>query len=419
MKTLILILHLTFCILPFASAQQYEWVDLSANIHDSNYIQKALRDIHFIGLEGWITGQFKSELRVYHTTDGGPTFIAQTVPANSGNGMSVAMRSPMEGYIVTSAGHVLRTTDGGNNWITISMPGGSLYSISFPPLPEPTGYICGNYGRIYSVTGSTLASETTIGTATLTSISCPVNSNEGWVCGGTVIRHRNSTGWHIDQNDNGGKYYCAIYFIDNQHGWAVGSDGIIIRTINGIDWITQTNPDNNQLNDVFFLNTQEGWAVGDNVILHTNDGGVTWIKEPTSLTDSTLLLSVFAVNNNEVYVTGRKYGPNLNRSLLLKYTIVTGIQENTAKESVILFQNQPNPFSNSTVIWWQILVGNHVVLRVFDFMGKEIKTLVDADMAPGEHQVSFDASGLPAGVYFYRLQANGTTETKKMVVTNE
>ena len=64
----------------------------------------------------------------------------------------------------------------------------------------------------------------------------------------------------------------------------------------------------------------------------------------------------------------------------------------------------------------QFAVRSYAVLRVIDFMGKEIRTLVDAEMVPGEHQVTFDATGLPAGVYFYQIQLPGVIETKKMVV---
>jgi flagellar hook assembly protein FlgD len=60
--------------------------------------------------------------------------------------------------------------------------------------------------------------------------------------------------------------------------------------------------------------------------------------------------------------------------------------------------------------------GSNVKLKIYDFMGKEVKTLVDEDKGTGKHQVIFDASGWPAGVYFYQLQVNGAVETKKMVL---
>jgi hypothetical protein len=76
----------------------------------------------------------------------------------------------------------------------------------------------------------------------------------------------------------------------------------------------------------------------------------------------------------------------------------------------------PNPLSTTTVIKWHSATSGHVVLTVFDCTGTEVKTLVDDDMPCGEHQVLFETTNLPAGVYFYQLQANGMIETKKMVV---
>jgi hypothetical protein len=81
-----------------------------------------------------------------------------------------------------------------------------------------------------------------------------------------------------------------------------------------------------------------------------------------------------------------------------------------------LDQNYPNPFNPSTKIQYHLSATEHVVLRVFDGVGKEVATLVDARQAPGNYSVDWDASkisggqgsGLASGVYFYRLEA-GTT----------
>ena len=93
-----------------------------------------------------------------------------------------------------------------------------------------------------------------------------------------------------------------------------------------------------------------------------------------------------------------------------------------AGNSILRLQNQPNPFCQSTTISWYSatttghpMLGDQVVLKVFDFMGKEVRTLVDSEMAPGEHHISFDASSLPAGVYFYQLYTNGQVISRKMI----
>lgn len=81
-----------------------------------------------------------------------------------------------------------------------------------------------------------------------------------------------------------------------------------------------------------------------------------------------------------------------------------------------LLQNYPNPFNPNTVIRYHIPSNSNVVLKVFDIMGREVKTLVNEKMQPGVYETSFDGSGLPSGVYFYRLTAGKFTETKKMTL---
>jgi len=80
-----------------------------------------------------------------------------------------------------------------------------------------------------------------------------------------------------------------------------------------------------------------------------------------------------------------------------------------------LCQNHPNPFAETTTICWQLPNDAHVILKVYDFTGREVKALLECDQAKGEHKIKFNATGLPAGIYFYKLHANGMTETKKMI----
>jgi hypothetical protein len=106
----------------------------------------------------------------------------------------------------------------------------------------------------------------------------------------------------------------------------------------------------------------------------------------------------------------------------LRWPVGTEEPVNLCKSNLKL-KIQPNPFSRTAVISWQSAVGsqqftthNQVLIKVFDFTGKEVSNPVDAIMAPGEHQVTFDASGLPAGMYTCQLQVDGRTESKKMVI---
>jgi hypothetical protein len=76
----------------------------------------------------------------------------------------------------------------------------------------------------------------------------------------------------------------------------------------------------------------------------------------------------------------------------------------------------PNPFNPSTVISYELRAASFVSLKIYDTAGRIVATLVDGWRDAGEHQVTFDASNLPSGVYLYRLQAGDWNATGKMVL---
>jgi len=99
-------------------------------------------------------------------------------------------------------------------------------------------------------------------------------------------------------------------------------------------------------------------------------------------------------------------------------TVVSNIK-NTSSEipkENLLFPNYPNPFNSMTNVKFQILKHGNVSLKVFDILGKEVKTLLNEDLQPGTYEVKFDAGDLPSGVYFYRLSANNYIFTKKLII---
>ncbi len=84
--------------------------------------------------------------------------------------------------------------------------------------------------------------------------------------------------------------------------------------------------------------------------------------------------------------------------------------------SFSLDQNYPNPFNPSTVINYHLPLSSHVTLKIYDELGREVRTLVDEVKPMGSYTVKFDASSLPSGVYFCRLQAGSYSETKKLML---
>jgi len=81
-----------------------------------------------------------------------------------------------------------------------------------------------------------------------------------------------------------------------------------------------------------------------------------------------------------------------------------------------LNQNYPNPFNPATDISFSLPMNSYVRLNVFNVLGQHVETLLDKEMAAGEHTVRWNAIRAASGVYFYRLSADNFTATRKMVI---
>jgi hypothetical protein len=87
----------------------------------------------------------------------------------------------------------------------------------------------------------------------------------------------------------------------------------------------------------------------------------------------------------------------------------------TEQGNSVMLRNYPNPFSQGTTISWHQPEKAHVVLKLYDFTGKEIRTLMDCDLSSGEHRYDVDASQLPSGLYFLKGWFNDRASVGKML----
>lgn len=97
----------------------------------------------------------------------------------------------------------------------------------------------------------------------------------------------------------------------------------------------------------------------------------------------------------------------------------TGVEQiatTTAPSRFSLSQNYPNPFNPTTNIEFTIAKTGRVKIKLFTVLGEEVETLLDGEMPAGTYHMTLDASKLASGVYFYRLEANGFADTKKMIL---
>lgn len=160
-------------------------------------------------------------------------------------------------------------------------------------------------------------------------------------------------------------------------------------------------------------------------VAYSTDNRATWIGVPQSIPYATIAPSDTSV------VGGDILSPQITISegetVYLALARVTGTTDNTLtggtavkKEEGMptdysLSQNYPNPFNPSTSISFSVPVQGNVKLTVFNALGETVETLVNEFMNAGSYNVNFDASKLTSGIYFYQINANGFTQTKKMM----
>ena len=82
----------------------------------------------------------------------------------------------------------------------------------------------------------------------------------------------------------------------------------------------------------------------------------------------------------------------------------------------MLYQNYPNPFNAVSKINYSVPQISFVTIKVYDFLGREIITLVNSEKSIGNYSITFDASKLSSGIYYYRMRVGDFVSTKKLVL---
>ena len=121
-----------------------------------------------------------------------------------------------------------------------------------------------------------------------------------------------------------------------------------------------------------------------------------------------------------------EYNPRRMIEIINNLLGIVGVEEDISSPplSFILDQNYPNPFNPFTTINYALPSTSKVLLNIYNLRGEEIARLVNGIQPAGLHQITWDASGVSSGIYFYRIQASPTSggragdfiQTRKMVV---
>jgi photosystem II stability/assembly factor-like uncharacterized protein len=208
----------------------------------------------------------------------------------------------------------------------------------------------------------------------------------------------------------------------------IGSDGRILTGCNqdifrsenyGESWISLKTPPRGDyglpiLTDLIVVNNNVIYGCFNRFPYSTTDFGNSWtaIGIQISGTDQPWSYQQIRLNNK-----GELFARKEDRNLY-KGSNATSVEYNNIPTEFQLSQNYPNPFNPVTVISYQLPVGSHVQLKVYDIIGREVTTLVNEFKPPGSYNSQFSILNfpLPSGIYFYTLKAGDYISTKKMVL---
>ncbi len=150
----------------------------------------------------------------------------------------------------------------------------------------------------------------------------------------------------------------------------------------------------------------------------TDENNLRLVKSPDGTNESWTMIGGSA-NPSENYVEQSGINELSYWTLTDAANSITNVTEEEdagIPDRFSLEQNYPNPFNPSTVIKFQIPENSHISIKVYDVLGKEAAILVNEELKAGFYSVTFDASGLSSGIYFYTLQADNFYSTSKMIL---
>jgi glucuronoarabinoxylan endo-1,4-beta-xylanase len=125
------------------------------------------------------------------------------------------------------------------------------------------------------------------------------------------------------------------------------------------------------------------------------------------------------IEGDDIAVSDGSFTDTLEASSITTFVAdaTTGVTSTpTVPQAYTLSQNYPNPFNPTTRIEYTVPRAGDVSLKVYNLLGQEVATLFEGMRQPGRYEATFNASGLPSGVYFYQLRAGNFMETKKLLL---
>lgn len=341
-----------------------------------------------------------------------------------------------------------KTTDGGATWTVLGSTGGSAGFIN--------GIVFSNTNPMFGVTESDpplgagqpyYLSITTDGGVTWTVTNPPgvsgaasaqnsiVVIDDQWYgfgmnAGASRVYYTSNGGstWNVGNLGIAGSFISGFAMsTDKLRGIAISNTSLpnVARTTNGGQTWTSVNTGGDvtgygtvkwiEGTDIVYISGQTG---ASGVVKKSTDGGVTWSTMTTGGITGLTHMEFFK-DVNAVGITIYGYAVAGDGSVIKLVDMVTSLNPVNSEipTEFKLQQNFPNPFNPVTTINFSIPKSSHVTLKVFNSIGQEVASIVNKYLPAGNYSEQFAAtSNLTSGVYFYKLTADGFSDTKKLML---
>lgn len=279
----------------------------------------------------------------------------------------------------------LHTTDGGYNWFEYGQ--NTLYKASSYRGKRPIDFVNKYLGYFIPFGPQKGIFKTLDGG--LTWVKNEIKVNSGYGCVKFYDEHFGVAQLFTDEPSPGGMYTTN----DGGSSW---ESGVGLGVVDHIAFVS------NRPNEVFVLSN-----AGVNF---SSDSGKTFsgIEEFAEYDPSDM---VFTDENTAWILFGKGIIYKITN-----YSGITSVVEDGLPEPYQLSQNYPNPFNPTTIISYSLPEQTRVTIKIYDIIGKEVKTLVNTTKNAGDYTESFNGGNLSSGIYFYTLKTNKFVETKKMIL---
>ena len=427
-KLLFIFIHLVlFLIINTNIISQVYWLD-----HPSP-VQKRLYRAYFADTAyGWVVGDSGT---IINTTNSGTSWTVQNSGEFSSEFKDLSFVSRTHGWIVsfdsTYKSFLLRTTNSGTTWSKTYFQDTTTILKTVCFINETTGFVSGFSGYIYKSTNAGLNwSICNIDTSSCLYLFPKndikfINSQTGYACGGVL----DLQGIFLKTTNGGSSWFsmCVaaeplheIRDLGNGRIAVMGGDFdlgsiLAVSSNSGANWVYEQTGCFGNAEGFAFRTPGEVWAALNfsgkfAVNLDSMKPGSRWecIETPGQV----------EVNDVEFIspTIGYAFG---ERGKIFKYNASIIGLNNTGTNiptEMELFQNYPNPFNPETMIEYFIPSNAEVVIQIYDNAGKEIRRYNEGFKNAGRHSISLNFSDIPSGVYFYRLDTDGKSISRKMVL---